>query len=70
MLTPLQAAKRANVSLSMIYALLRAGRLPGYRVGCRGKGKWLIREEDLDGFLASCKLNDLPQDDGTYKHLR
>jgi excisionase family DNA binding protein len=69
-LTPKQAAARACVSVSLIYALLRNGRLLALRVGVRGKGKWLIRSEDLDAFLASCKLSEWPVLDGPLKHLR
>lgn len=69
MLTPKQAAGRACVSVSLIYALLRSKRLPGYRVGVRGRGKWLIEESELDGFLASCKLSNLPLEEGPLKYL-
>lgn len=54
-LTPKQAARRATVSRSLVYAWLKAGRLPGYRLGARGRGKWLIRTLDLDLFLDACR---------------
>ena len=59
-LTVKQAAARACVSPSLVYALLKARRLPAIRVGVRGKGKWLISVSDLDGFMASCKIGNLP----------
>lgn len=69
-LTAKQAAARACVSLSLIYGLLQKGRLPALRVGVRGKGKWLIHPEDLDAFLATCKLSELAAPEGQLKHIR
>jgi hypothetical protein len=34
-----------------------------------GRGKWLVREEDFEGFLATCKLEDLREDESEFKHL-
>ena len=70
LLTPKQCAERATVSLSLIYALLRSRRLPALRVGVNGKGKWLVRQEDLDSFLKTCVLSGLPQDEGELKHIK
>jgi excisionase family DNA binding protein len=70
LLTVKEAAAHARVSPSLIYALLKARKIPALRVGCRGKGKWLISVEDLDGFLAGCKLADLPTDTGEYLYLK
>lgn len=50
-----QAAERAHVSRSLIYALLRTGRLKALRIGCRGKGKWLIEEDTLAAFVEECR---------------
>lgn len=63
-MTPREIAEKACVSQSTVYALLKAGRLPGFRVGCRGRGKWLVRWEDWEAFLASCKVAAGSVDDG------
>ena len=47
MLTVKDAAGRARVSPSLVYALLRKRKLKAMRVGCRGRGKWLIEESDF-----------------------
>lgn len=71
MLTVKAAAQRAGVSISLIYALLRLKRIPAYRVGARGRGKWLIDEADLDGFLANCKAEQLKEaKEEEYKYLK
>lgn len=67
-LTPAECAARARVSLSLIYALLRKKKIPALRVGL-GRGRWLIREDDFESFLASCKLSDLP-DNEELTHIR
>lgn len=59
-LTPKQAAVRANVSRSLIYSLLRQGKLPAARIGCRGRGKWLISPEDLETYMEQCKVTREP----------
>lgn len=70
-LTVKEAAQRACVSQSLIYALLKQQKLPAFRVGVRGRGKWLIAVADLDGFMASCRLADLPvPDDSEYQFLK
>lgn len=69
-LTPKQCAERIGVSLSLIYAALHAGKLVAFRVGVRGKGKWLIDSEDFDAWLQSMKVSKaVPVDDGRYKFL-
>ena len=69
-LTPQEAADRACVSRSLIYALLRRGRLPAMRVGASGRGRWVIDADDLERFLASCKLTGLPEESETeFKFL-
>jgi excisionase family DNA binding protein len=61
MLNVKQAAARAGgVSPSTIYELCRAGRLPHYRIGGRGRGRILIDEEALDAFLAACRVEGPP----------
>jgi excisionase family DNA binding protein len=52
-LTPKQAAARAGVSLSLVYAWCDDRLLPHYRFGRAGKrGRILIEEADLAAFLA------------------
>ena len=68
MLTPKQCAERACVSLSLIYVLLRKQIIPALRIGL-GRGKWLIREADFENFLATCKLEDLREDESEFKYL-
>lgn len=45
-ITVKQAAKRLNVSQSLVYALVAAGRLRSYRVGL-GRGTIRVDEESL-----------------------
>ena len=57
MLTPQQAARKATVSLSLVYHWCDSRMLPHMRLGGKGRrGKILIAEEDFDGFLASFKV--------------
>ena len=51
-----QAASRLNVSPSLIYALLRQHKLAAARIGCRGKGKWLVEEAEVERYRASCQV--------------
>ena len=65
LLTPKQAAERGCLSESTIYALLKARRIPAMRVGCTGRGKWLIPEGEFDLFIQSCRVCEPePEDDG------
>lgn len=68
-MTPAECATRANVSLSLVYAVLRSGRLPSMRIGCRGRGKWLVEPGDFEAWMESCKRSELP-DDGPYVFLK
>jgi excisionase family DNA binding protein len=53
-LTVRQAAERASVCASVVYAWVAAGMLPHFRLGMPGrKGSIRIAEADLDAFLAS-----------------
>lgn len=71
MLTVREAAKRAAVSESLIYGVLKAGRLKGLRIGCRGRGCWRIDEQDFDSWLSTCRVSELPTDDGSpYQFLK
>jgi excisionase family DNA binding protein len=50
-------SERAEISLSLAYALVEEGRVPHRRIGRRGRrGKISIREEDLERFLESVKV--------------
>jgi excisionase family DNA binding protein len=52
-----EAAKHACVCESIVRSWVSSGQLPHSRVGTLGKrGKILIAEEDLDGFLANFKV--------------
>jgi excisionase family DNA binding protein len=65
LLTVAQAAERACVSTSLIYDWCSAGVLPHLRLGKRGKrGCIRIALDDLDDFLAGCRVEGPPQDDG------
>lgn len=70
-LTPKQAALRMCVSLSLVYQLLRERKIPAYRVGVRGRGKYVLEVEDVDAFMANCKLEQLKgAREESYKHLK
>ncbi|MBP3958414.1 helix-turn-helix domain-containing protein [Gemmata sp. G18] len=57
MLTVKQAAERAAVSESLIYAWIADGTLPHVRLGRKGKrGTIRVSVEDLDGALATFKV--------------
>lgn len=47
LLTPEQVAKRLQLTPHTIYVWLRAGRLPGIKLGRR----WRVKEEDLESYL-------------------
>jgi excisionase family DNA binding protein len=52
-----EAAKHACVCESIVRSWVASGKLPHSRVGTLGKrGKIVIAEEDLDGFLANFKV--------------
>jgi excisionase family DNA binding protein len=79
LMTPKQAAERACVSVSLIYQWCQTGGLPHLRVGSSGRrGKILIDDSDLDGYLASFKVTAVPktpaatphQKISTFRHLR
>jgi excisionase family DNA binding protein len=79
LMTPKEAAERACVSLSLIYQWCQSGELPHLRVGSPGRrGKILIEDSDLDGYLASLKViarvsphRATPQlNSSIFRHLR
>ncbi len=49
-----EAAKRLEVSSSIVYGLCAQGRLPHVRVGL-GRGTIRISEDDLKSFLETCR---------------
>jgi hypothetical protein len=56
-LTPRQAAKCAEVSVSLVYQWCDERLLTHFRLGGRGKrGRIMIDEEELDTFLDSCRV--------------
>lgn len=56
LLTPKDAAKKANVSLALVYGWVAQGELPHLRVGGKGKrGHIRIEEADLVAFLEQRK---------------
>ena len=67
-MTPKELSAQAKVSRSLVYKLLRDGKLPGYRVGCNGRGKYLLRWEDWEKFLETCRLSE-PQEEGQFDYL-
>ncbi len=71
MMTIADAAKKYPLSKSLLYELCRIGKLPYYRVGVHGKGKILLKDEDITVMLASCRVEDpCGVDDGPLKHIR
>jgi excisionase family DNA binding protein len=63
-----EAAKRLEVSTSMVYALCSSGRLPHVRVGL-GRGTIRISEDDLKAFLESCRSAG-PAPRAALKHIK
>jgi excisionase family DNA binding protein len=56
-----EAADRAGVSPSLVYAWVQEHRLPHYRIGRGGKrGQIRIDPADLDTFLAALKVDGNP----------
>ena len=56
-MTVKEFSKRAEISLSLAYALVAENRVPCRRIGRKNKrGKIVIREEDLLKFLESVKV--------------
>lgn len=57
MLSVRECAERACVCESLVRSWLASGQLPHYRLGAKGKrGKIVVSVEDLDGLLASFKV--------------
>jgi excisionase family DNA binding protein len=71
-LTPKEAARRAGVSLSLVYAWVKAGTLPHSRFGRPGSNRGAIRidEEEFDTFLRTMRVTRRPIDDAELRWLK
>ena len=71
-MTPKQAAAKAGVSLSLVYAWINSGRLPHYRFGRDGSKRGTIRieEEDFANFLQTMKVSEIRADDDELTIIR
>jgi excisionase family DNA binding protein len=70
LLSPEEAAIRVGISRSLVYRLCQERRLVHYRVGGKGRrGKILIDPDDLDAYLAACRVTELPDEDGPLTHI-
>ncbi len=59
MLTVKQVAERLRLSVSQVYALCGAGKLPHHRFGS-GRGAIRVSEEQLAGYLRSSEVGPAP----------
>ena len=58
LLTVRDTAERLNVSRNCVYQLVDAGKLACHRIGI-GRGAIRITEEDIETYLASCRVEKL-----------
>ena len=63
-----EAAKRLEVSASMVYGLCASGRMPHKRIGL-GRGTIRISEEDLTAYLDTCRA-DRPAPRASLRHIK
>ncbi|OWK35147.1 helix-turn-helix domain-containing protein [Fimbriiglobus ruber] len=71
MLTVKECAARACVSLSLVYQWISEGTLPCYRMGCKGKrGTIRIDESDLENFLQTLKVSEMPRKDESLRFIK
>jgi excisionase family DNA binding protein len=72
LLTVREASERTGVSPSLIYDWCSQGLLPHYRFGKPGcRGKVLINEAELEGFIAAHRREARPQAEAPpLKHIR
>lgn len=61
LLTVRDVAKYLNVSPSCVYQLIETGKLPHHRIGT-GRGAIRVRQDDLDTYLASCRMEQIQPD--------
>jgi len=59
LLTVRDVAEILGVSTSLVYELIEARRITFHRVGRGNRGAIRIREEDLNEYLASCRVRRL-----------
>lgn len=64
------ASKKFHLSKSLLYQLCRQGRLNHYRVGVRGRGKILVKEDDVQKLLDECRVENTIQEDGPLRHIK
>lgn len=62
MLTPIEAAKRAGISRSLVYKLCDRGKLRYSRIGF-GKGMIRISEDSIQEYLDACEVAPQPNDE-------
>jgi excisionase family DNA binding protein len=56
-MTVKEASKELEISPSLAYQLIADGRLPHVRIGGKGRrGKIIIKEKDIEAFLAKCRV--------------
>lgn len=56
LLTVEQTAKRLQVSKSIVYSLIEAGKLICHRIGL-GRGTIRVSAADLESYLADCRVH-------------
>lgn len=73
-MTAAEAAERVRLSQSMVYEWVRRWVLPCYRPRVNGRGKVLIKVDDLDALMETFKVggaDTTPTDeDGPLRHIR
>jgi len=71
MLTVKQVAERLGISQSLVYEFCREGLLEHTRFGRPGcRGTIRVSEADFEAFLASCKVDEYPSEEGPLQHIR
>ncbi len=61
LLTVAEVAERLNASIFTVREWLKAGRLPGFRMGGTKLG-WRVREADLDRFIEQMAGGSRPEE--------
>lgn len=73
LLTVADAAKRLNISTSLVYQLVESGKIAVHRVGT-GRGTIRFRVEDIDSYIDSCRVEcttpTLPKIRPKLKHIK
>ncbi len=55
LLTVKDVAARLNVSLSLVYQIVEAGKLPVHRIG-NGRGSIRFRPKDIEAYVGECRV--------------